>query len=155
MFSFTKRADYALLALSYLTAAAYDNPDRLVNTKEIAEQFHMPAELLAKIMQILAKHDLVASFPGPTGGYKLLKNPANISIAEVVYIVDGQLGITQCSGGNGSGCEQFSRCTIRNPLAEIETRMNGLLQQMSIREITTIEPAYKRVPGRTLAVMSE
>jgi Rrf2 family protein len=98
MFSFTKRADYALLALSYLTAAAYDDPERLVNTKEIAEQYHIPGELLAKIMQALARHDLVASFPGPTGGYKLIKDPSKISIAEVVIIVDGQQGITQCSG---------------------------------------------------------
>jgi Rrf2 family protein len=135
MFSFTKRADYALLALSYLTSAQLSG-SRLVNTKEIAEHHNIPVELLAKIMQILAKQGLVESFPGPTGGYRLTKDPARISIAEVVHIIDGQFGIVHCSNGNEIGCEQYSRCTIRSPLTQIEARMNRLLQQMSIREIS-------------------
>jgi Rrf2 family protein len=135
MFSFTKRADYALLALSYLTTAAIADSARLINTKEIAEHHHIPVELLAKIMQVLARSGMVESYPGPTGGYRILRDPSMISIAEVVNIIDGQLGIVHCSGGNETGCEQFSRCTIRNPLSEIEARMNRLLQQMSIREI--------------------
>lgn len=136
MFSFTKRADYALLALSYLTNAALADRARLVNTKEIAEHYHIPVELLAKIMQVLARRGMVESFPGPTGGYRLLRDASRISIAEVVNAIDGQLGIVHCSGGNEIGCEQFSRCTIRNPLTEIEARMNRLLQQMSIQEIS-------------------
>lgn len=136
MFSFTKRADYALLALSYLATAAQADSPRLVNTKEIAEHYHIPVELLAKIMQVLARRGMVESFPGPTGGYRLGRDPSRISIAEVVNAIDGQLGIVHCSGGNEVVCEQFSRCTIRNPLSEIEARMNRLLQQMSIREIS-------------------
>lgn len=136
MFSFTKRADYALLALSYLTSAAIAENGRLVNTKEIAEHYNIPVELLAKIMQVLARRGLVESFPGPTGGYRLSRDPGRISIAEVVHVIDGQLGIVHCSNGNETGCEQFSRCTIRNPLTQIEARMNRLLQQMSIAEIS-------------------
>ena len=140
MFSFTKRADYALLALCYLTDASDKNPARLVNTKEIAENYHIPIELLAKIMQILSKQQLVTSFPGPTGGYRLTKDPADISVAMIVKVIDGQLGIVHCSNGNDVGCEQFDRCTIRNPLATIEERMYELLEKMSIREIATPEP---------------
>ena len=55
-----------------------------MNTKEIAEQYEIPVELLAKILQILAKHGMVASHPGPTGGYKLLRPARDISVAEVV-----------------------------------------------------------------------
>ena len=136
MFSFTKRADYALLALSYLTSEQLKESGRLVNTKEIAEHYNIPVELLAKIMQVLARRGIVESFPGPTGGYRLSRDPSHISIAEVVHVIDGQLGIVHCSNGNELGCEQYARCTIRNPLSEIETRMNRLLQQMSIQEIS-------------------
>ncbi len=136
MFSFTKRADYALLALSYLTSEQLKESGRLVNTKEIAEHYNIPVELLAKIMQVLARRGIVESFPGPTGGYRLSRDPSHISIAEVVHVIDGQLGIVHCSNGNELGCEQYARRTIRNPLSEIETRMNRLLQQMSIQEIS-------------------
>jgi Rrf2 family protein len=141
MFSFTKRADYALLALCYLTAESDRDPARKVNTKEIAENYHIPLELLAKIMQVLARHHLVVSFPGPTGGYRLLKDPGDISIAMIVKIIDGNVGIVHCSNGNDLGCEQFDHCTIRNPLATLEERMNDLLEKMSIRDICQPEKA--------------
>lgn len=147
MFTFTKRADYALLALSYLTIAASHEPQRLVNTKEIAEKFHIPIELLAKILQTLARHELIASFPGPTGGYRLTRPPDRISVADVVRIVDGQVGIVHCSNGNEVGCEQYERCTIRSPLSVIESRMYRLLEQMSIQEVSQEQFSEREDPN--------
>lgn len=143
MFSFTKRADYALLALSYLATAAMYDPARLVNTKEISDTYHIPIEMLAKILQLMARSGLVASHPGPTGGYRLGRDASSISISDVINSIDGQLGIVQCSNGNDAICEQFNHCTIRSPLHELEDRMNRLLQQISIREISP-EPVLHR-----------
>jgi Rrf2 family protein len=140
MLSMTKRADYALLALSYLASSATDDPKRLINTKEIADQFEIPAELLAKILQILAKNGLVASHPGPTGGYRLLRSPHEISVAEVVGLVDGPLSMMHCSNGQEAMCKQYDRCTIRDPLAEIENRVKALLEEISLAEISLPAP---------------
>ncbi|MEO7719303.1 MAG: Rrf2 family transcriptional regulator [Capsulimonas sp.] len=139
----TKRADYALLALSHLAAASSDDPNRLMNTKEIAEQYEIPVELLAKILQILAKHGMVASHPGPTGGYKLLRPARDISVAEVVTIVDGPFSLLHCTAGEESSCKQYSRCTIRDPLATIEQRVKDLLAEISIEEISLPAPDPK------------
>lgn len=138
----TKRADYALLALSHLTLSAADNPDRLSNTKEIAERYDIPVELLAKILQILAKNGMIASHPGPSGGYRLLRDPSLISVGEVISIVDGPLSLVHCSVGQESACKQYSRCTIRSPLAMIETRVKSLLDDISVAEISRaiVEP---------------
>lgn len=141
MLSMTKRADYALLALSYLASVAVDEPERLVNTKEVAEQFDIPVELLAKLLQILAKNGLVASHPGPTGGYRLLRGPKEISVAEVVGLIDGPVSMLHCSNGQDGACKQFTRCTIRDPLGEIETRVKALLEEISIAEITLPQSA--------------
>ncbi|MDR3710030.1 MAG: Rrf2 family transcriptional regulator [Capsulimonadaceae bacterium] len=152
MFSFTKRADYALLALCYLTAAGDGGRGRLVNSKEIAEHYNIPIELLAKIMQVLARHQLVSSSPGPTGGYRLTRDPADVSVAMIVKIIDGQVGMIHCSNGNDSGCEQFERCTIRNPLTTIEERMYELLEKMSIREIS--QPQGQSEPSNVIPLGS-
>ncbi|MBV9851612.1 MAG: Rrf2 family transcriptional regulator [Armatimonadetes bacterium] len=156
MLSLTKRADYALLALSYLASVVQDDPQRLVNTKEIAEQFEIPTELLAKLLQILAKNDLVASHPGPTGGYRLRRDPKQISVAEVVALVDGPVSMLHCSNGQEGACKQFSRCTIRDPLAELESRVKALLQEISIAEISlparTETPEFGDFSGRRFAV---
>lgn len=149
MLSITKRADYALLALSHLAISALDDPNRLANTKEIAEQYEIPVELLAKILQILAKNGMVASHPGPAGGYKLLRAADKISVAEVITLIDGPLSLFQCSGGDESSCKQYNRCTIRNPLAEIEGRVRNLLEQISIEEISrTVQAASYKAPER-------
>ena len=143
MFSLSKRADYALLALSHLAATQAIDPDRLVNTKEIAEQYELPAELLAKLLQTLARTGLVASHPGPTGGYRLLRTPNAISISEIITAIDGPLAILQCSNGQGSTCKQFSRCTIRDPLAEIERRVKSLLMEMTLADVGGIGPSLE------------
>lgn len=136
MLSLSKRADYALLALSHLAVTQATSPERLVNTKEIAEQYEIPVELLAKLLQTLAKNGIVASHPGPTGGYRLLRAPTAISIAEVLTVIDGPLSIIQCSNGHGDACKQFSRCTIRDPLAEIEVRVKNLLQEITLEDVS-------------------
>ena len=135
MLSLTKRADYALLALSYL-AGVQDETHSLVNTREIAEQFDLPVELLAKILQILARGGLVASLPGPTGGYRLLRDARDITVAEVVDLVDGPLSVLHCSNDQGDTCKQFSRCTIRDPLAALAERVKALLEEVTLAEIS-------------------
>ncbi len=141
MLSLSKRADYALLALSHLAAAYAAAPARLVNTKEIAEQYELPTELLAKLLQALAKGGIVASHPGPTGGYRLGRAPQAISVADILTAVDGPLAMLQCSNGQGDSCKQFSRCTIRDPFAEIERRVQSLLQETTLADISGPPPS--------------
>jgi len=153
MFSMTKRADYALLALSYLAHAAAEEAGRQVNTKEIAEQFELPVELLAKLLQTMARAGLVASYAGPTGGYRLLRSPKSITVAEVVHLVDGPLSLMHCSNGQGDTCKQYDRCTIRDPLAEIETRVRLLLEEITLAEISLpAAPRFEDFTQRSFAV---
>lgn len=134
MFTFTKKADYALLALSFL---ATEGAGRLVGPREIAARYEIPGELCAKVMQTLAKSKLAVSVPGPTGGYKLSRDAAMISVAEVVEAVDGVLAIAQCwePSHGPARCAQSSHCTIRGPLEKIQTQMVRLLRETSLADV--------------------
>ena len=70
MLRFTKRADYGLMAIHYI--AIHDDLGA-VSAKRIAEEFAIPQELLAKILQRLAKQRLIVSQNGPKGGYVLTR----------------------------------------------------------------------------------
>lgn len=138
MFTFTKKTDYALLALSFL---ATEGSQRLVGPREIAQRYEIPAELLAKVMQTLARHRLVHSVAGPTGGYRLARPAAEISIADVVEAVDGPLAITQCWEESGSeGCQQAHHCHLRGPLARVQEQMADILRNMSLDAFLTPVP---------------
>jgi len=70
---FTKRADYGLMAIHFIAAHGEDGA---VSAKRIAEEFHIPQERLAKILQWLDKKKLITSHNGPKGGYVLTRRPA-------------------------------------------------------------------------------
>jgi len=133
MLSLSKKTDYALLALTHLARA---ESGRALNTREIAEQFSIPVELLAKILQKLAKEQLVVSTPGPTGGYKLAKPASTISVGAVISVIDGPTAIAHCLKANDNRCDQHTNCTIRHPLERINARIFQMLNLISLAEIS-------------------
>jgi Rrf2 family protein len=137
MLSLSKKTDYALLALCYLTEVG---SDRAANTREIAEKHDIPVELLAKILQRLAKAGLITSTAGPTGGYRLSRTPESISVGTVIEVVDGAPAIAQCFRLDGHACEQLDKCTIRHPLERINARLLQMLNLISLAEIARDDP---------------
>jgi len=84
LFKFTKQTEYAILALQYITK----NKNRLVSAKEIADELEIPFQFTSKILQQLIKSNIIESKQGVKGGYKLLKEPKNILITEIMEIFD-------------------------------------------------------------------
>src|SRR5262245_60110492 len=86
MLRLSKKADYALLSMRHMAAHA----DRgAVSSRELAERYDIPAELLAKVLQKLVRGRLLLSIQGIRGGYALARAAAQISVADVIQAVDG------------------------------------------------------------------
>ena len=77
MLRFTKQVDYGLMAMQYVAEHQGDAP---VGVKRIADEFGMPAELLAKVLQHLAKGGLIVAQTGPRGGYRLAQPPSAVTV---------------------------------------------------------------------------
>jgi len=151
MLRLTKKADYGLMALKYLA----ENAERTsVSAKDIAEAYHIPPQLLAKILQRLAKVGILRSHAGMNGGYSLLKNSREISAFEVIHAIDGPLFITSC-GPSHSGCDLTDSCTIKEPLARVNDSISGLLRSISIADLaeSSTEVTVKRNPGQELVTI--
>jgi Rrf2 family protein len=128
MLRFTKRADYGLMAMHYIAA---HGDEGAVNTKRIAEEFHIPAELLAKILQRLAKSRLITAHNGPKGGYELTRRPDAITVGQAL---EGPIKIVSCMT-DGDDCPQYSRCNLRRPVQKIQTSISRLLDTMTLAEL--------------------
>ncbi len=138
MLKFSKKADYGLLALQHIAAVQYGDISqaRVVKTKEIAEEYHIPVELLAKVLQTLAKHGVIESHNGPKGGYLLAREAGKITIGQVLEAIEGPLGITNCyHDKEGSPCLQMDYCNIRTPVLKIQDSIRQLLNSMTIEDI--------------------
>ncbi len=88
MLRLTKKADYGLMALKYL---AEQTGGSAHSAKDIAEAYHIPPQLLAKILQTLAKAGLLVSHAGTNGGYALSRPATEITAFEVIRAIDGPL----------------------------------------------------------------
>lgn len=131
MLRLTKKADYGLMALKYL---AEHSETPAVSAKDIAEAYHIPQQLLAKILQRLAKVGLVQSHAGMNGGYTLSRDSHEVSAFEVIRAIDGPLFITSCVTGSGS-CDLTESCTIKEPLARVNDSISDLLRGIRIADL--------------------
>jgi Rrf2 family protein len=139
MLRLTKKADYGLMALKYLAEQALpgsDGPTRPVaqSAKDIADAYHIPPQLLAKILQTLARAGLLVSHAGTNGGYALARAASEISAFEVIRAIDGPLFITSCITIHGA-CDLAGHCTIKEPLRKVNDSIKDLLSGIRIADL--------------------
>jgi Rrf2 family protein len=134
MLRLSKKADYALMAMKHLAIKSSST-----SAREIAEQYDIPIELMAKVLQRLARNGLLTSHQGTRGGYTLSKPTTAISVADIIQAIDGPLTVTACSTEDEQ-CEQFTKCNVRDPLWRIKDRILSALSTCSLEEISSAEP---------------
>lgn len=88
----TNRSEYALLALVCL---ARQKPGVYIGGAEIAQAQNIPPKFLQQILLVLKRARYVQSFKGQQGGYRLARPAKEITIAEVVRLLDGALAPTE------------------------------------------------------------
>ena len=147
MLRLSKKADYALMAMKHLAQKSAAS----ASAREIAEQYDIPIELMAKVLQRLVRIGLLASTQGTRGGYTLGRPSTAISVADVIEAIDGPFTVTACSTENND-CEQYSKCSIRDPLWQIRERLAAALGTVTIAEIAA-ENVSAAVPVSRAAVL--
>jgi len=109
------------MALKYLA----EHPEKAaLSAKDVADAYGIPAQLLAKILQLLTKHGLLRSHAGMNGGYALARDAREISAYEVIHAIDGLFFITSCTKG-AKNCDLTPSCTIKEPLARVNDTIAG------------------------------
>ena len=134
MLRLTKKADYGLMALKYLAEQSAAGARPAQSAKDIADAYHIPSPLLAKILQTLAKSGLLVSHAGTNGGYALARPASEISAFEVIRAIDGPLFITSCITIHGT-CDLDSHCTIKEPLRKVNDSIKDLLSGIRIADL--------------------
>jgi Rrf2 family protein len=139
MLRLTKKADYGLMALKYLAEQAMESAgsgtgNGARSAKDIADAYHIPPQLLAKILQTLARAGLLVSHAGTNGGYALARPASEVSAFEVIRAIDGPLFITSCITIHGT-CDLAGHCTIKEPLRKVNDSIKELLSAIRIADL--------------------
>src|SRR5215468_12059625 len=132
MIILSKRVDDGVIVATHL--AAY--PDRVVTAGVVASETRLPAATVAKVLKALAHAGLVLATRGATGGYRLARGAAAISVAEVVAAIDGDIGLTQCSV-HVDECARTTYCPTRPHWAAINRAVGEALSAISLDAMLT------------------
>ena len=106
----SKQCAYAIRATIYLAA---QEEKKYVPIREIAKTLHLSFHFLTKIFQTLTAANFIESVKGPKGGVKLKKHPANITILDIINIIDGEEIFDDCVLGL-PGCSDENPCPMHS-----------------------------------------
>jgi FeS assembly SUF system regulator len=126
----SRLADYASVVMTCL--ARHD--EAVLSAAQIAEETKLEVPTVSKLLKQLAHANLVESFRGAAGGYRLARSPRAITLAEIVEALDGPIGLTECCAGH-SGCEREAHCNVSSGWQGIGGAVNAALRAVSLADM--------------------
>jgi Rrf2 family protein len=136
----SKKGEYALRSLINLGLAAEVKRD-LVQVSELAESDQLPVKFLEQIMQALKEAGLVSSMRGKFGGYRLAKPAREITIGQVVRLIDGPLAPIGCvsqSAYEKCTCPDEAHCGLRMLMLDVRNAIAGILDRYTLADVVEI-----------------
>ncbi|TAN19936.1 MAG: Rrf2 family transcriptional regulator, partial [Actinomycetota bacterium] len=130
--SLSKKADYVVKA-GIALARSYDR-DGYVKVREIAAEMAIPRSYTPQILDALIQNGLVESRAGKTGGYRLIKDPATITVLELLEAGEGPLTPVNCALSNGP-CRWDNVCPMHEV---ISTAVKGFRETMQAESLSSL-----------------
>ncbi len=132
----TRKTDYALVALAGLAR----QDDEAASARDLAERLHLPLPVLRNILKVLATHGLLVSSRGPNGGYRLARDPHEISLADIVGVIEGPVQLLTCCPADPDDpmprCRIEDSCRIKSNVGRVHDRLMEFLQDVTLDQIT-------------------
>lgn len=130
MIKISRLADYGLIILNGMAA----EPAHYYSAAVLAERTGIALPTVSKVLKLLNEAHVISSTRGANGGYRLLKQPEQLSVAEVIAAVDGTPALTECCQRD-NGCVLDSRCTLRSNWQLINQVIIRVLSQFTLADL--------------------
>lgn len=131
--------------MGYLARVA---PDKRVQVQEIAAAEAIPAPFLAKVLQQLARSDLINSFKGPGGGFSLNRPPSEINLYQIFKVVDGVEDLDRCAVGLAE-CNDFAPCPLHDTWKSVRVHLLQYLKKTTLEEMAAAVQRKKELVEET------
>ncbi|HEX8529947.1 MAG TPA: Rrf2 family transcriptional regulator [Cytophagales bacterium] len=133
----SKKAKYALKAL-FALAQDNVNGQKSMLIAEIAKQERIPKKFLEAILLDLKNDGILYSKRGKTGGYALRKTPDQISVGQVIRVIDGPLALIPCASQSAyvpcDECIDVETCAIRLTMRKVRDATAAILDNTTLAD---------------------
>lgn len=131
----SKKAKYALKAMLALSEAGNDD---LLQATEIAESQNIPKKFLDLILQELRVRGFIQSHRGKQGGYALARPASEITVGQIVRVIDGPLAPIPCASVTAyhacEDCVDVKACRIRLMMREVRDAASAVLDNITLAD---------------------
>lgn len=131
MIKISRKVEYSLMVLRYMGSAP---EGQIISAREICDQFNIPFDTTAKVMQAMNNKDILSSIKGLHGGYVLKSNLKKMTYMELVEMVEGKVAENYCYSHQGL-CNLHSTCNIVGPVDALNRKIQEYLSNLSVYEI--------------------
>ncbi len=127
--------EYALRALLVL-GTHYGEP--VISIQTISDEQKIPKKFLEQILNDLKRTGAVESKRGIAGGYRLARDPKEITLAAVIRHIEGALAPISCVSERfyeKCSCPDEARCAIRNVMKEVREQIVKVMEKVTVAEL--------------------
>ncbi len=125
---------YAIRAVIYL--ALFASEEKKSGIKEISAALDIPTPFLGKILQMLAKKNILNSSKGPHGGFSLQRPAMDISIMDIIEIIDGTDFFNTCVIRT-TKCSHEAPCSMHDKVAPLQREIKSLFMTETIADLAS------------------
>jgi len=142
MLRVSKLTDYATVIMTVLADAA-----DVLSAQDVAVRARLELPTVSKLLKQLAHAELVESFRGVNGGYRLARAPQQITIAQIVTAMEGPIGMTECSAQAGL-CDHEPHCGVRVNWQRINHAIANALANVTLADMLHVPKQRTSIPVR-------
>jgi len=126
----SQRADYGLTAILYLSQ---EDANLRHSLNEISQATKIPEEFLRKIFQTLAKSGIIDSFKGRGGGISLSSSPEEITILQLIELLEEKKGLVRCL--REEDCPHSGECLASGFWQKIQEQLFENLDKTTVKDL--------------------
>ena len=131
------KGDYALKIILDLTLLYNQSKGSLTQIREIAQRQDIPEKFLEQIVSILKQANYLRTLRGPKGGIALAKAPSQITVGEIIRLIDGTTAPIACvSCTQYSRCDFEDRCVFKGLFEEIRVKINSVVDHVTFQDLS-------------------
>ncbi len=105
-----------------------------VSVSEVSGRLGVSVKYLEQLIRPLKRGGYLESVRGPKGGHMLTRPPAEITVGEVVRLLEGGINLTDCVGDERI-CGRSDKCSVRSVWVEATNAMNAILDSITLSQI--------------------
>lgn len=131
MVKLSKKMEYALISMKALSQKSSGN---LTSAKEISSFYGASFDVVSRVLQTLNQAGIVKSIQGVQGGYHLLKNLDDVTLHDLIEVIEGPLALVRCIHDVES-CEMIKSCNIVSPVTRLNDKINDFYKTIKISDL--------------------